>query len=81
MVAKSGGADTSQRWCILTQGRSFSPVAPEVSVGFQNSGKRFEKLTLNIRSSSARPPGCGGPGLEPQPAHCALWAAQAEQRL
>lgn len=56
-------------------------MAPEVSVGFQNSGKRFEKLTLNIRSSSARPPGCGGPGLEPQPAHCALWAAQAEQRL
>lgn len=28
-------------------------MAPEVSVGFQNSGKRFEKLTLNIRSSSA----------------------------
>lgn len=66
MVAKSGGSDTSQHWCILTQDRSFSPVAPEVSGGFLNSGKHFEKLTLNICFPSARPLGCRGPGLEPQ---------------
>lgn len=66
LVAKSAGADTSQHWCILTQDGSFSPVAPEVSVGFRNSGKRFEKLTLNICFSRARPRGCRGSGLAPQ---------------
>lgn len=38
MVAKSGGPDTSQPWCISAHDSSVSPVAPEVSVGAWTPG-------------------------------------------